>query len=75
MLKFKISASDFELLMKYYNKKCKGSDLTVYQDSRQTLLKMDLTANTSDPVTIEFFDETTNMVPKLTKKVGLGDEL
>lgn len=75
MLKFKISASDFELLMKYYDKKCKGSDIVVYQDSRQTVLKMDMDTKLSEPVTIEFYDSETNMLPKLQKKIGLGDEI
>lgn len=75
MNKFKISASDFELLMKYYSKKAKGSDITVYQDSRQTVLKMDLTTELTEPVTIEFYDEQTHMIPKILKKVGLGEEL
>lgn len=74
-MKFKMSAADFELLVKYYQAKCKGSDITFYQDNRETNLKIDVTDIRQAAVTIEFYYQDANMSPRLTKKVSIGDEL
>lgn len=73
-MNFKMSGKDFEMLAKFYEKKCKGSTLQ-FSQNRETNLQVKVTTELGDEVTIDLYDDSTNTFPMVTKKARLGDEL
>lgn len=73
-MNFKMSATDFQLLSKFVEKKAKGSDLR-FNLERDQVLEVTLTLESNEEAKIKFFTEETQSFAKIVRSRNLGDEV
>lgn len=74
-MSFRMSGSDFELLVKYMEKRAKGSDITMTINPSGAYINLKVSDLNGDEANITVYDKESSITPQIAVKRGLGNEI